>query len=81
MRIIDLVYISTIVGLVLMIVTIVVVVKLIYDNTGERGAAKRAERDYRWRKYYETKDEIDQLERELNQKTAEFYRDMENEKK
>ena len=43
----------------------------LYRNTGERGAAKRAERDYRYRKAYEIKDEVDKIAEELNAVNAE----------
>lgn len=46
----------------------------IYRNTGERGAAKRAERDYRYRKAYEIKDEVDKIAEELNAVNAEVSR-------
>lgn len=60
-----------------LLITLAAIIALciwIYHNTGERGAAKRAERDYRYRKYYEIKDEVDEIERELTKVNTEVER-------
>lgn len=57
--------------LILGLALLITICVLIYQNSGERGAAKRAEQDYRYRKYYEIKDEVDEIEKELNKVNAE----------